>query len=296
MAVDDDTGDDLKPKEAFALVAHETRFNILRGLWDASDDTLTFSELRTAVGNPDAGNFNYHLKRLLGRFVNKNQREEGDSATYELTVAGGRVMGAIESGGYHQTDRVGPVKVDGSCAGCKGDIEAVYEDDLARVVCHECDAEMLTFPLPAAAVETYDAADLPDLLDRWVRKTNREIRAEICPLCSGRLDGHLVLEDPDLPAERVGASYTCRQCDRTINGTVSAWLDEHPALVQMMMNQGVDPRDCPPWSDKWRERIEEERLETDPPRVVVRYTIDDETLELVVDETVKVVDIRYLGA
>jgi hypothetical protein len=292
MAADDGTGADLEPQDAFALVAHETRFDILRALWEAGDEALTFSQLRTAVGSPDAGNFNYHLKRLLGPFVNRDERENGDSAAYDLTVAGGRVMGAIESGGYHRTDAVGPVDVDGSCSACDGDIEAVYGDGLARVVCLECDAQLLAVPLPAAAVATYDAADLPDLLDRWVRKTNREVRAGICPVCSGRLDGHLADEDGDPPADHVTASYTCRQCGRTVTGSVSSWLLEHPALVQFAMNHGVDPREWSLWSDEWRASVDVARLETDPLRIGVRFALDGDTLELVVDEAVEVVDVR----
>jgi DNA-directed RNA polymerase subunit RPC12/RpoP len=146
--------------------------------------------------------------------------------------------------------------------------------------------------LPAAAVATYDAADLPDLMDRWVRKTTRAIRAEICPYCSGRLDGRLVTTDTDRPSEHVTAPYTCRQCGQTVNGTVSWWLLEHPAVVQFMMNRGVDPREWTPWSEEWRAAADRDRSGTDPPQVAVRVTLDGDTLELVVDESVEVVNIR----
>ncbi|WP_440991487.1 winged helix-turn-helix domain-containing protein [Haloarchaeobius baliensis] len=290
MAEGSDPDSDLEPEAAFALIGQEMRFAILRALWDAGDKGLTFSELREAVGNPDAGNFNYHLRRLLGPFVVKHETD--GSPTYELTVAAGYVMGSIESGGYHRTERVGPVGIDGTCPDCGGGIEAVYEDDLACVRCLECDVRMFDFPLPAGAVAAYDPPDLPDLLDRWVRTTVRRVRANICPVCSGRLSGHLTDEDSDHPAKDITARYTCQQCARTVNGTVSAWLVEHPAVVQFWMNHAVDPLEHPLWSEMWRTSTDVRRLETDPLRVGVQFTLDGETLELVVDETVQVAEVR----
>lgn len=294
MTAEDDTivemEERLAPEAAFALVGHETRFDILQALWDAGDERVTFSELRAAVGNPDAGNFNYHLRKLLGPFVNK--RDDGDSPTYELTVAAGRVMGAIESGGYHRDGRVGPVPVDGTCPESHDTLEAVYEDDLARIHCLECDLQMFNFPLPAGAVAPYAPIDLPDLLDRWVRATVRQVRADICPVCSGRIDGRLDDCDPNTPAEQIVACYTCRQCARSINGTAASWLVEHPAVVQFAMNHGVDPREWPLWSDSWRTHTDVRRLESDPLRLGVRFGLDDEAVELVVDDSVAVVEVH----
>jgi hypothetical protein len=295
MAVDDRADTDLEPQDAFALVAHELRFDILQALWNAGDEPLSFSELRAAVGRPDGGNFNYHLDRLLGPFVTRHEGSDGDGTSpgYGLTVAARNVMGAIESGGYHRTARLDPVGVEGTCPACGGGMEAVYEGNLARVRCLDCDAQMLTLPLPAGAVAAYDPADLPDLLDRWVRKTTRSVRANICPVCSGRLDGRLIdVDGPDRPAEHGMASYTCRGCDQALVAPLPSLLVEHPALVQFAMNCGVDPRDWQVWSGAWRRGIDVERLQTDPLRVAVRVTVDGETLELVVDEHLAVVDTR----
>jgi hypothetical protein len=293
MAVDDRTDTDLEPQDAFALVAHELRFEIIRALWDAGDEPLTFSELRAAVGRPDGGNFNYHLDRFLGPLVTRHEGSDGDGTSpgYGLTVAVRNLMAAIESGGYHRTARLDPVGVEGICRVCGGGVEAVYEDDLARIRRLDCDAPMFTLPLPARAVAAHDPADLPDLLDRWVRRTNRSVRADICPVCSGRLDGRLV-DDLERPAEHGIASYTYLECDKTVVVPVSSLLVEHPALVQFAMNRGVDPRDWRTWSVAWRRRVDVDRLQTDPLRVAVRVTVDGEPLELVVDEHVAVTDTR----
>jgi hypothetical protein len=151
---------------------------------------------------------------------------------------------------------------------------------------------MFTFPLPAGAVAAYDPTELPDLLDRWARATVRQVQADICPICSGRLDGHLDYSDPDAPVEQIEACYTCRQCARTITGMVTLWLVEHPAVVQFAMNHGLDPREWPLWAVGWRTSIGARRLDADPLRLGVQFTLDDETVELVVDESVKVVEVH----
>jgi DNA-binding transcriptional ArsR family regulator len=79
------------PVEAFDALADETRLAILRALADhqrerPDDPALSFTELRKRAGVEDSGLFNYHLEKLLGRFV----RDTG--AGYELGYRGERVL------------------------------------------------------------------------------------------------------------------------------------------------------------------------------------------------------------
>ncbi|QRV14078.1 helix-turn-helix transcriptional regulator [Haloterrigena salifodinae] len=55
------------PEEAFRLLGHEIRVQILLALWRASDHALGFSELYDAVDVDDSGQFTYHLSKLEGR-------------------------------------------------------------------------------------------------------------------------------------------------------------------------------------------------------------------------------------
>jgi hypothetical protein len=90
-----DDGDDLEA--AFSLVANELRFQILQALWEAqrTDELpVPFSELFDSVEVGDSGQFNYHLDKLVPRFV----RDADDG--YELTFAGEQVIGAAASGVY----------------------------------------------------------------------------------------------------------------------------------------------------------------------------------------------------
>ena len=62
----------LQPDEAFVTLGNETRIEILRALQDAGGP-LAFSELRDRVGVDDPGQFNYHLGKLAGHFVRKDE-------------------------------------------------------------------------------------------------------------------------------------------------------------------------------------------------------------------------------
>jgi DNA-binding HxlR family transcriptional regulator len=53
--------------EAFEVLGNGIRTAMVLELADAGP--LSFSELRERVGVTDSGRFNYHLEKLVGRFV-----------------------------------------------------------------------------------------------------------------------------------------------------------------------------------------------------------------------------------
>lgn len=83
-------------ESAFMTLSHDLRLQILLALWDAPGFSLSFSELRKAVGERDSGSFNYHLSELQGHFVAKTDNG------YELQYPGHRVLDAIQSGIFHE--------------------------------------------------------------------------------------------------------------------------------------------------------------------------------------------------
>ena len=91
---------------AFMTLSHDLRLEILLALWDAPDFSLSFSELRKAVGERDSGSFTYHLSELQGHFV-----AETDIG-YELQYHGHRVLDAIQSGVFHEKATVKPIELD----------------------------------------------------------------------------------------------------------------------------------------------------------------------------------------
>lgn len=76
-AVADTVGE--RTTEGFEMLGSNTRLAILLALWQAqdpspppseqSDPDVSFSALRERVGIRDSGQFNYHLDKLVGTFV-----------------------------------------------------------------------------------------------------------------------------------------------------------------------------------------------------------------------------------
>lgn len=56
-------------RDAFQLLANETRIEILLALWTRPTWEATFTELKNAVGMRDSGQFQYHLNKLAGTFI-----------------------------------------------------------------------------------------------------------------------------------------------------------------------------------------------------------------------------------
>lgn len=79
-----DSGTDPDLSTTFTLLSDPTRVDIVRELAASDPDPVRFSDLRHRVGADDAGRFNYHLGRLRGALLEKDQ--DG----YVLTAAGRR--------------------------------------------------------------------------------------------------------------------------------------------------------------------------------------------------------------
>jgi hypothetical protein len=133
---------------------------------DITDDVvlLSFSELWDAVGIEDSGRFNYHLDKLVGRFVHRTPKG------YMLTVAGHRLAGSIVAGRY-DTTAAAPERVDRYCPACGSQLTAMYTGGALSLLCendHGSDqAENDDAPFEADedladAIDEMDPADVAD--------------------------------------------------------------------------------------------------------------------------------------
>jgi hypothetical protein len=133
---------------------------------DITDDVvlLSFSELWDAVGIEDSGRFNYHLDKLVGRFVHRTPKG------YMLTVAGHRLAGSIVAGRY-ETTAAAPERVDRYCPACGSQLTAMYTGGALSLLCendHGSDqAENDDAPFEADedladAIDEMDPADVAD--------------------------------------------------------------------------------------------------------------------------------------
>ncbi|WP_121821152.1 winged helix-turn-helix domain-containing protein [Halostella salina] len=264
------------PEAAFSLLSNETRFAILRALYDADERSLSFSDLRERTGVRDSGQFNYHLGKLVGVFV----REVDDG--YALRYAGKQVIGAVLSGAYTRELTVDPVPVDANCFECGASLAATYRNERARVGCTECDLSVTEYGVPPGLVEGYDREDLPHVFDRWIRTQMSQQFAGFCERCLGRIRTTMD-DDPDPELGVPGLSHECDRCSFSSVSVVGAAVIDHPAVVAFHHDHGVDLRETPLWDLDWLVSDRHELLSTDPPRVRVVIPLGDEELRVDVD-------------
>lgn len=287
------------PETAFAALSDATRVDILRALWDADDDALTFSELRDAVGVRDSGQFNYHLDKLRGLFVAKTK--EG----YELTLAGKRVNGSIHGGVFDRNAGIEPIPLDRPCPACGGERTLRYEDETVRVECADCSL-CADLDVPPGVFEGYDRSEIPALATRYFRTTIQQLRNGFCRYCEGRVEPTVVGIDPGVAAddERAIADpadaptgdfplvrYECTRCGAGATVDLGIAVLDEPAVVAFYHDHGTDVQEA------WWELVAwgEERARIsgrDPFRATVTYPAGDDRLTVVVDEACAVVSVE----
>lgn len=148
----------LTPEEAFRLFGHDLRIDVLLALWRAPDHSLSYSELREAVGERDSGKFNYHLSKLVDRFV-----EHADDE-YRLRYAGHRVIDAIQNGVFQETPTVGPVELDAACPSCGSPLTFDYADHNGSVRCPDCGTSVLDYAFDPGGVAERTPDEVIDAL------------------------------------------------------------------------------------------------------------------------------------
>lgn len=168
----------LDPDEVFALLADQTRIAILQALWETDDREARFSTLRNSVRMRDAGQFNYHLSKLVGHFVEK--RDDG----YCLLPAGEYVIGAILSGGVTMTGDVDPMSLRDRCWSCDKPLWFEVIQNRVIVGCRECALES-TFQAPPSVFGGHPVEEFPFIAQQYMNTLLDHLKREFCPRCLG---------------------------------------------------------------------------------------------------------------
>jgi DNA-binding transcriptional ArsR family regulator len=280
------------PDEAFAALADDTRIDILRALWDADEHRATFSELREAVGMRDSGQFNYHLDKLVGRFVRRT--DDG----YELTLAGMSVNGAIEAGAFTMDGRLDPVDLEEPCPVCGGDRTFSYEDEEAHVSCADCSFG-LAAPVPPGVFVDCTPGEAPAVASRYFRTMLRQVADGFCWHCEGPVtlsvrpfaatgDGDLPADVSDVPVAR----FECERCGHVVTSDLGSVFVDHPAVAGFYLDRDAGGRDTPFGTFDTLDPDRSELRERDPLRASVTFPADDDALTLVVDSDGEVVAVE----
>lgn len=308
--------------DAFELLGNETRLAILLALWDAedfrpfplndSDTPVSFSELFDRVDHDVSSNFNYHLEKLEGQFVNKT--DEG----YELTASGLKLVRTIISGAGVDEKTVERTTIDWDCGLCGAPTAVVYREGSVYHVCTNCEGTTTHEEIPGGVLNVVnldpagvDGRTAAELLAASGVKTDRHIRTMyqgLCGTCSGRVDARILWcedHEEDGLCEHCGQSqaimafFHCPVCKDHHYVPPTMLAVYHPATIAFYYDHGV--------SLEWRaddlesikrvvelmmKRHEMAVVSEDPLRVTVTVPYEGDSVQLTYDETATVVDVE----
>lgn len=270
------------PERAFRLLGDETRLAILRAVWASSTETVSFTEIRERIGNPNSGHFNYHIDKLTGHFLSK--AEDG----YALTRAGREVVRAVLAGSLTERPRMESTPIDGRCVECGGELVAEY-DEYGVVECPECGETVMWNEFPPAGLAGRTPEEVAITFDRRTRSRFRLAMDGICPNCAGEMSTELPGTDPR--GDR-STTHRCRNCKYEARVPLFGHATRHPAVVSFYYERGVDVTDLPYWKLRALARDYTEEILTEDPwtaRVTVRA--GDRELRLTLDDALDVTDV-----
>lgn len=274
--------------EAFDLVSDATRVDIVRALVERRRErpdapALPFVELRERVGLADSGNFNYHLGRLRGHFVEKSE------SGYRLTKTGRALAGAMVSGVYTDEARVEGTDLPGPCSQCGESVVGSYADGVLSAACGNGHVAFEA-TLPPGAIDGRSVEDLFELSALTTQWTAELATAGACRSCLGTVERSVVETDHE-GIDFYGFRATCDRCGLRFETSIGFAVVRHPAVVAFYHDHGIDLRTRPPWTLDFCDATEPVTLVSDDPfRVRVEIRLDGDELRLTLDEEATVVE------
>lgn len=228
------------PDDAHAALADETRLRILSALADHyreawSSGWLSFSELRDRVGVRDTSRFSYHLGKLRGEFIVKENEQ------YRPTIAALEIVSAVRAGTYGGETENREREIDEVCPRCERSLVARHRDHLLSLSCPD-HGVALAYPVPPTAAAHRSLEELIDLALRRHAADVESIRRGVCPYCWGPAS-------VSYPRETVPASYlrqdpvyataACERCWLAYPIPIADLLVRFPPVVALYHDHGL---------------------------------------------------------
>lgn len=304
---------------AFESVGNETRLAILLALWEAKDlsprvaeysePAVSFSQLRERVGTRDSGQFNYHLDKLVGRFI--RQTEDG----YTLTESAEQFLHAVLAGTFRDHASFESEPIDAECNRCGGPMVIDYSDGILTEHCTSCEGYFQT-PDQQAGVNARSyrpPAGLPDRTpeefhrhgNTWNRHRIHSMLEGVCPDCAGSVTTSIhVCEDHNTDDGTICNScgsyakatglFVCKVCrfELYIPATSPIWTEM--AVKAFFYDHGFDTEARTDASETkaLHDAIKEEAVTAeDPLELTVVIELDGDQLEVTLDEEARVIDV-----
>lgn len=311
--------------EPFEILGNDTRLAILLALWEAIEPgfpppdnelhTLSFSELQERVGMRDSGQFNYHLNRLVGPYV--DQQGEG----YVLTNTAEQILRRIFAGTFADYESFEGKPSEVECHHCGGSSVLDYDDGVLMLRCTNCEGVFRGFEEPPGtlAISERPPAGLVDRSPQeffqygnaWDRHRFEAAANGVCPDCSGLVSTRIHrCQNHDISAESVcdtcgwldefQAVMVCSVCKSTYRTPAKDLIFLHLPVKVFFYERGLDPeRIWDSWDDPdvLAEAIKQVKvLNEDPLELSVSVELDGDQLNVRLDNEGQLVDISEGGS
>lgn len=281
--------------DAFSVVGNPVRAEIVRALGDArveagAPPVVSFSELRSRTDvDVDSSRFNYHLKRLLGRYV--ASVEDG----YRMRAQGRELYQALRAGAFEASEDVDDVDAGFDCHYCGAGVAASVADDVVVVECPGCGHGYGHAGAPPGAVA--DGAVDFEQVAAFYHHRHLAFARGVCVTCGSSLETEFRLAaaapyaDPE---RRVLSVYRyCEHCGDQRHLTLGTAVLPKPAVVSFCREHGVDVLSTPLWELAFAATDRGVTVHsTDPWEASLVVEYDGDTLELVVDDDLSTLERR----
>jgi hypothetical protein len=278
--------------EAFSLLAHDIRLDILRAFFDhwrsVHSETeggqarpLSYSELMRAVGMQDSGKFNYHLEKLRGVYVEKVEDgyvpTAGATALYRAVIAN-----------QPTTKTTFDIEID--CPACGSNATGRYTREFLIVECPDCDEwRGLQYPFPKNGLEDHSGQDLLDAVRNRAHYHVGLAQTGQCPRCAGTID--ITFDRDRLDGESYPTvELVCSTCSWLADIDVLTPLSFEPRAIAAVADLGVYDTDEGELEDAITSisgRVHSE----EPFQVALALESDEGTATVVVDGNLDVVSV-----
>jgi hypothetical protein len=274
----------LTPAEAFSLIGNEIRVEILEALWHTDQQPVGFTTLYEKSKANDSAKFNYHLGQLTGHFICKT--DEG----YELRTAGESVVRAAVEGSFNAHPDPDPIETGDDCTQCGDPLVATYSDEKLAIGCTTCDCTHGQYSFPPGGLIGRNNEEILSAFDQRVRHLHSLARDGVCPECSGQMQTEIVCGEDCCLNLIPRVEYTCLQCHHDLCSTIGiALLDQSP-VVSFYRDHGIDLGTTPYWRLNWCVSDDCTTVKsTDPWRIEVSITENNDTLTVTLDESLSIV-------
>lgn len=305
--------------DAFKMLANDTRLAALLVLWEAKEPgppltepsapPVPFSELRERVGIQDPGQFNYHLDKLRGTFI------ESTDDGYTLTTAAEQVLSAVLAGTLSDQPSFEDEPIDAECNRCGGSVVIDYQEEMMIERCTACEGmwgapadppgTLVKRYLPPVGLQNRTPQEFHRTGNTWTRHRLFSMIEGVCPDCSGTVSTIITVCDDHQAAEgticeHCGGIYefhtlfVCDVCKSEWWVPAHAPIFTDTAVTSFLFERGLDVNELYDTSstEKLGEAIDRAVVRSeDPLELVVTVAVAGDRLDVILDENARVVEI-----